>query len=68
MLLPPFLNELSSLVLHLPFQFQLIQPVMLVPQPALGTRKEPETPFVIILVVQQTVNIRKENINLTIRN
>ncbi len=52
MLLPPFLDELSSLVLHLPFQFQLIQPVMLGPQPALGTCKEPETPIVIILIVQ----------------
>ncbi len=52
MLLPPFLDELSSLVLHLPFQFQLIQTVMLGLQPALGTCKEPETPIVIILVVQ----------------
>jgi hypothetical protein len=52
MLLPPFLDELSSLVLHLLFQFHLIQPVMLGPQPALGTTKEPETLIIIILVVQ----------------
>ncbi len=46
------LPELSSLVLHLLFQFQLIQLVLLGPQPALGACKEPETSIVIILVVQ----------------
>ncbi len=51
MLLPPLLDELSLLVLHLPFQFQLMQPVALGLQPALGACKEPEAPIFIVFVV-----------------